>query len=270
MRINMTQKRFCGVGNLERVLGILLVVLVPAAVEAAPAAKKIIQNTLSTNHWGFSDAKVQASAVLLDRRGRKSTLVFNGISRRWKSFLTKSLVRFSKPPDLAGAGFLQIEQDKRDDDRFIYLPALKRHRRVAGSQRSNAFMGTDFNFADLDRRDWRTGRAKLGKDTKIGKFPCYHVTITPTRRDSPYSRIEIDVRKDNWVPLKIQLFDKAKVLYKVLEVFQLRRIKGRWFISKSRMNNLRDKHTTTLYLKKIEPKDDIPDSSFTIQRLKRQ
>jgi outer membrane lipoprotein-sorting protein len=244
--------------------------LVPIAAGAAPSAKQIIQHTLATNHWGFADARVQAIAVLLDRRKRKSTLMFKGISRKWKGYLTKSLVHFHEPPDLAGAGFLQIEQDTRDDDRFIYLPALKRHRRVAGSQRSNAFMGTDFNFADLDRRDWRTGKPVMGKDTKIGKFSCYHVTITPTRGDSPYSRIEIDVRKDNWVPLKIQLYDKAKVLYKVLEVYQLKRIKGRWFISKSRMNNLRDKHTTTLILKKIEPTDKIPDSAFTVQRLKRQ
>ena len=130
-------------------------------------------------------------------------------------------------------------------------------------------MGTDFNYADLDRRDWRTGKCVLRADTKIGKFPCYHVTIIPTRKDSPYSRIEIDVRKDNWVPLKIQLYDHAKVLYKVLEVFQLRRVSGQWFISKSRMKNLRDDHTTTLVLEKIEPTDKIPDASFTVQRLER-
>ena len=254
-----------------RLYGILLaaVVTVPTPAEAGPSAKEVIHHTLESNHWGFSAAKVQARAVLVDRRGRKSTLVFKGISRKWKGYLTKGLVRFSSPPNLAGAGFLQIEQDSRDDDRFIYLPALKRSRRVAGSQRSNAFMGTDFNYADLDRRDWRTGKAVLRGDTKIGKFPCYHITITPTRRDSPYSRIEIDVRKDNWVPLKIQLYDKAKVLYKVLEVFQLRRIKGQWFISKSRMKNLREKHTTTLFLTKIEPTDKIPDSEFTVQRLER-
>lgn len=252
-----------------RVFGILLALLVVVPAEAKPTAKEVIRHTLESNHWGMSAAKVQAAAVLKDRRGRKSTLVFKGISRRWKGYLTKALVRFSAPPDLAGAGFLQTEQDDRDDDRFIYLPALKRSRRVAGSQRSNAFMGTDFNYADLDRRDWRQGKYKLRKDTKIGKFPCYHVTIIPTRRDSPYSRIEIDVRKDNWVPLKIEHYDKAKVLYKVLKVFRLRRIKGQWFITKSQMNNLKDKHTTTLFLKKIEPTDKIPDSSFTVQRLER-
>jgi len=251
-----------------RALGILFAVgiALPAGAKP-PTAKEVIHQTLVNNHWGMSAAKVQASAVLVDRRKRKSTLVFKAISRKWKGYLTKSLVRFSAPPDLAGAGFLQIEQDSRDDDRFIYLPALKRVRRVAASQRSSAFMGTDFNYADLDRRDWRTGKAVMGKDTKIGKFPCYHVTITPTRGDSPYSRIEMDIRKDNFVPLKIQLYDQARVLFKVLEVFQLKRISGQWFISKSRMNNLRDKHTTTMFLKQIEPTDKIPDSSFSVQRL---
>jgi len=250
-----------------RALAILLLLLVAVPVEARPTGKEVIAQTLTNNHWGFTAATVQASALLVDSRGRKSTLVFKGISRRWKGQLTKALVRFSAPPDLAGSGFLQIEQEDRDDDRFIYLPALKRSRRVAASQRSSAFMGTDFSYADLDRRDWRTGKITMGNDTMIGKFPCYHIVIIPTRADSPYSRHELDVRQDNWVPLKVQLYDQAKVLFKVLEAFQLRRVKGQWFISKSRMSNLRDRHTTTLTLDKIEPTDSIPDTAFTVQQL---
>jgi hypothetical protein len=235
----------------------------------ALSPKAIIKRTLEHDHWGLSGAKVEATALLVDRRKRKRKLVFKAISKKWKAHLTKSLVRFHRPPDLAGAGFLQVQNDDRDDDRFIYLPALKRTRRVAASQRSTSFMGTDFNFADIDRRDWRQGRYKKAKDTKIGRFPCHHIIIYPRRRDSPYSRIEVDIRKDNFVPLKIRLFDHAKVHTKTLDVFQVRRVSGQWFISKSRMTDLKESRSTTLHLTKIKPAGDIPDSRFTKKSLER-
>ncbi len=219
--------------------------------------------------WGLSGAKVEATAVLVDRRGRKRKLIFKATSRKWKGHLTKSLVRFLRPPDLAGAGFLQIQNDNRDDDRFIYLPALKRARRVAASQRSTAFMGTDFNFSDIDRRDWRKGRYKAGKTVKIGRFFCYNITVIPRRSDSPYTRIEIAIRKDNFVPLRVRLYDRSRTHIKTLDVFQVRRVKGQWFITKSRMTNHKEKRSTTLQLTKIEPSSDTPDSVFTIKNLAR-
>ena len=247
-----------------------LVLLLCAPMRAyGLSPKEIVQRSLEHDHWGLSGAVVKAQAVLLDRRGRKRQLVFRAISKKWKGHLTKSLVRFHQPPDLAGAGFLQVQNDKRDDDRFIYLPALKRTRRVAASQRSTAFMGTDFNFADIDRRDWRQGRYKAGKDTTIARFPCHVVSVFPGRKDSPYSKIVVAIRKDNFVPLRIRLFDRGGAHAKTLEVSQVRRVSGKWFISKSRMKDHKNKRSTTLHLVQIKPTADIPDSRFSTKSLER-
>lgn len=251
------------------VAGIACCMLEGSARAADPSPKELINKMLEHDFWGLSGAEIKATALLKDKLGKSRTLVIEAQSRKHKGFLTKSLVRFRSPPDLAGAGFLQIQNDGRDDDRFLYLPELKRSRRVAASQRSTSFMGTDFNFADMDRRDLREAQYKAGPNGKVGKFECHHVTVIPTRGDSPYSRIEVDIRKDDFVPLKMEMFDKAKVHLKTLNVFQIKRVTGRWFITKSQMVNHKENHSTLLVLNEVKPTDSIPDSRFTEDNLKR-
>jgi len=224
---------------------------------------------LEHDFWAFSGGKNSGVIVMQDKKGRQRTLAFDAISRKHKGILTKAIIRFTKPPDLAGASFLQIQNDDRDDDRFLYLPALKRSKRVAGSQRSNSFMGTDFSFADIDRRDWREGKYSAGPDKKLAKHDCHTVVVTPKRGDSPYSKIELTIRKKNFLPLQVKMFDKAGVHLKTLTALQIKKVSGLWFISKSKMVNHREQHLTLLHFVKLKPRDDIPDTDFARQNLGR-
>lgn len=252
------------------VLGIWsLGALAPAAAGAEISPKQIIDKVLDLDVWGMQNADLKGSAVLKDKKDRKRVLAFKSTSMRYQGHLSKSLVRFTAPPDLAGAKFLQIQNDGRDDDRFLYLPELKRSRRVAAGQRSQSFMGTDFNFADLDQRDLRTGKATSTADVKIGKYDCYHVVVRPGRDDSPYSKIELAVRKDNFVMLQMKLYDKAGVHAKTLAVAQIKRISGRWFITKSVMTNHKDSHATLLALDGITVPDKVEPQIFTKQHLEK-
>ena len=113
------------------VLAVLFAPLVAGAARSetpASSAAEIVANVLESDPWGLNGAEVTASAILTDKRGSKRTLSFVAASKRHDPPLSKSLVRFSAPPDLAGAGFLQIQRRDADDDRFLFLPALKRAR----------------------------------------------------------------------------------------------------------------------------------------------
>jgi hypothetical protein len=239
----------------------------PAAT-AAPTPDKIIQKVLESDPWGLSGAEVSAHAVLRDKDGASSELTFTARSRMYAAPLAKSLVRFSAPADLAGAGFLQVQKTEGDDERYLFMPELKRSRRIAGSVRSNAFMGTDFTFADLDRRDLRDGAATAKPDEVFEKIACYRVDVQP-KEGSQYTRIELWVEKDNFLPLKIEMYDKANVHVKTLTAKETRRVSSHWFISKSTMVNLREKHTTELVLDKIAPRDDLADGEFTVANLEK-
>jgi hypothetical protein len=248
---------------------VALALVVSAANGAAPTAAEVIQKVLDVDPWGFGDAEVTAHSTLTDKRGAVSNMSFVSRSRRHDPPFSKSLVRFSAPPDLAGAGFLQIQNRQGDDDRYLFLPDLKRSRRISGNLRKNAFMGTDFSFADLDRRDLRQGAAVLLADEAIGKFPCYHAQIKTTGGDSPYSRIEMWIRKDNYLPLRMQMYDAAGVLLKTFVAEQVQRVSGRWFVTRSKMTNHVESHTTELVLDHITVTSAIAEDELTVRALEK-
>jgi hypothetical protein len=244
-------------------------VLASASAHAEPSASDIIQKVLEVDPWGLAGAEVTAHSTLTDKRGAVSNMTFVARSRRHDPPFSKSLVRFSAPPDLSGAGFLQVQNRKGDDDRYLFLPELKRSRRISGNLRKNAFMGTDFSFADLDRRDLREGVASKLGDEEIGKFACAHLQVVPSRDDSPYSRVELWVRKDNFLPLKMQMYDAAAVLFKTFTAQQVQRVSGQWFITRSKMINHVEGHSTDLLLDNITVTDKLSDDEFTVRALEK-
>lgn len=241
----------------------------PAASAEPLAPAEIVRQMLNTDAWGLGEAEVSARAIIKDERGSQRELAFSARSRRHAPPLTKSLVRFRAPADLAGVGFLQIQKADDDDDRYLFLPELGKARRIAGNTRGSAFMGTDFTYADLDRRDLREGTAVLKGQEDLGKFPCYHLEVIPKRADSPYARLEIWVRTDNFVPLKTLMYNRAGVLLKTLVTLELRRIDGRWFLTRSRMTDHAAARTTELVLDNIQPRSDVPDDEFTVRNLEK-
>lgn len=257
----------------NRLLGKLaaapLIFVLLTAGAATPSPKEIIARSLEVDPFGLGGASVTAHLVLKDKAGTVRQLAFTGRSLRHDPPFSKSLVRFTAPADLAGAGFLQVQNRGGDDERYLFLPELKRSRRISGSLRASSFMGTDFSFADLDRRDFREGDATAKPDEDIGKFPCYRVDVAPKRSDSPYSKIETWIRKDNNLPLKLQMYDRSKVLVKTFSVQEVRRIEGEWFATKSRMTDHAQTHTTDLVLDAVTPLKGAADDEFTVRNLEK-
>jgi outer membrane lipoprotein-sorting protein len=240
-----------------------------ASAAGRAGAQEILNKVLDSDPWGLNGATIAAHATLTDKGGTTSTLAFVAKSKRYDPPLSKSIVRFSSPPDLAGSGFLQVQKRDGDDDRYLYLPELKRSRRISGNLRSNSFMGTDFSFADLDRRDLRDGEARVAGEELVGKWPCYVVDVVPKREDAQYSHIAMWVREDNYLTLRTKMFDKGGGLAKTFDALEVKRVSGQWFISKSRMQDVQHEHTTELVLDTIQVQPDIDDDEFTVRALEK-
>lgn len=236
---------------------------------SVPTAQEIVQKLLDADPFGFSGASVTAQINLQDKAGTISQMAFTGRSVRYDPPYAKSLIRFTAPADLMGAGFLQIQQRSSDDERYLFLPDLKRSRRISGSLRSTSFMGTDFSFADLDRRDFRESEAVSKPDEPIGKFACYRVDVRPKRADTPYSKIEAWIRKDNALPLKLKMYDKANTLLKTFTAIEVKRIEGTWYVTRSRMVDHARSHTTELVLSSVTPLKAADDDEFTVRNLEK-
>lgn len=238
---------------------------------AAPTltAAQIVQKVADTDPWGMGGASVNAKAVITDKSGNTRSLGFDGKSRKTSGALGNSIITFNAPADVAGTRFLQLQSSASDDDRYLYTPDLKRSRRIAGSNRSDSFMGTDFSYADLDGRDVRNSNSTLLADENVGKFECYHLIATPTNNDAVYGKVEMWVRKDNFVPLKQVMFNKGGTAVKTLLSKEIQKHDGKWFITASRMTDESTKRKTELSMDKINRDANIPMDNFSVRALEK-
>jgi hypothetical protein len=239
-----------------------------AADPARLTAQEIVDKAVNSDSWGRDGIEAQARVTVTEKNGQKRELAFEAKSRRYAPPLAKSLLRFSAPADVSGMKFLLVQKNDGDDERTVYMPELKRSRRVAAGNRSEKFMGTDFTYADMDRKDIRNGKPVLEADENIGKYPCYHLKVAATVADAPYKRVEVWVRKDNLIPLKWVMFDGANAPLKTLVAKELQRHDGRWQITRSMMTDHVSGRTTEILIEKVESRE-IPIEDFTLANLEK-
>jgi len=133
--------------------------------------------------------------------------------------LDKILVRFLAPRDVENTGLLTWEGKDGNDDQWLYLPTVKKPKRIAASGKKNRFLGTDFSYEDLRAENVAVNTYALVGSEAVDGVDCFVIDATPaTERqaaDSGYSRRRIWVRKDTLVTVKREYYDKQAKLEKV-------------------------------------------------------
>lgn len=221
------------------------------AADARLTAQQVVDKALDADAWGRDGIEATARVTVTEKSGQKRELAFEAKSRRYAPPLAKSVLSFSAPADVAGMKFLLVQKNDGDDERTVYMPDLKRSRRVASANRSEHFMGTDFTYADMDRKDVRNGTPVLEADENIGKYPCYHLKVAATGSSAPYKRVEVWVRKDNLIPLKWVMFDGGNAPMKTLVAKELQKHDGRWQITRSMMSDHQSGRTTEILIERV-------------------
>ena len=179
-----------------------------------------------------------------------------------------SLARFLSPQGVAGVTLLTVEgEGDAADDITMYLPNLKRTRKVAPSQRGQAFMNTDFSFADLGGVGGEESRVKRRADGKVDGRDVY-VLEGDGDEASPYGKVTLHVDKETYVPLQVDYQDKDGKPFKQYRTLKLRKFKDRVLAAESLMKNLQTGSETKMEILKLE-EATLPDDAFTERALDR-
>lgn len=181
----------------------------------------------------------------------------------------RTVVVFQKPASVAGTRFLTVQNPGRDDDRWIYLPALGKVRRIAAGEGSGSFVGTDFSYDDVssaDRDVARDTHVLLREEPVAGKS-CWVIESTPRDPGYQYSRMISWIEKATSIALRIEMFDKRGALVKTLEVGGVEEVQGRLTPKTMTMTSVQAKTSTTMQIEIIRYDDRIPDSVFTTRFL---
>lgn len=181
----------------------------------------------------------------------------------------KSLTRFTAPKNVEGVGFLVISE-KGEAKRWLYMPKSAKTRMIAEGDKNKSFMGTDFTYFDLSPHDIDNESFDAVKETAVGSLACYEVRgRSKTPETSLYGDVVKFVRKDNFVPIQVDFYDKSGKLLKRSKVLDLQKIKGNWTPMKMEMHNVQSDHKTIMTVTKVEFDTDLPDNIFTQTNLEK-
>jgi Outer membrane lipoprotein-sorting protein len=254
-----------------------IVGLAPAlrAQEAQPSAREIMERNFFVTK--VSAIRVDLTMTLINSRGQKrERSTATSIKLQPNGIDSKFLVRFTTPPDVAGTGLLQVEHSDGDDDLWIYLPALKKSRRLVASNKKDSFVGSDFSYGDIALPKVDHYRHTLRATEVVDGHQCYVVESTPAtdvvRSNSGYARKITWVRSDNFLETKVEYYDLANRLYKTQRVARHQAIAsqpGKWFALEREMTNHQTGHRTLLVATKLDGAVTIADDVFSTRTLER-
>ena len=180
---------------------------------------------------------------------------------------------FRSPADLEGSSVLTQEEGGGDPAQWVYIPAYHTARRIAASQRGDAYLGTDYFYEDVLDRRWDDYRFEdLGAETLDGRA-VVKVEASPAsdslKRISPYSKTVYFVDAARKVVLREEYYDRAGKLVKRLTNTALKPY-GRYLLAdETTMENVQTGHKTVSTVTKREVDANISDDIFTVRALKR-
>jgi outer membrane lipoprotein-sorting protein len=182
---------------------------------------------------------------------------------------SKRLIVFDSPPDVRETALLvwSYREPGVDDDRWIYLPALRKVRRVAGADRSRSFTGSEFNYDDLgDRELDEDTHVLLRSESEAGR-ELYVVESSARDPDSPYARRLQWIDASNFTVPRIEYYDAHDRLAKVLRI-DWRDVGGVWDWARLVMENVRSGRSTEIEVSEIAHGLGLPDDAFSESALR--
>ena len=215
--------------------------------------------------------------VLIDKKGHKRV-------RRMKAFNkdkgrdTLKLMFFLAPADVKGTGFLTYDyySGEKDDDQWLYLPELKKIKRIAGSDKSSAFMGSDFSYADMTRRVLDEWEYKLLKETEVREEKCWLIESIPANKTIEnrygYTKSVVFIRQDIFMVVRAVHWVKDGKKLKYLDMKKVEQIDGIWIGTELNMKTTKNKktlHRTVFKFQNVRFNQEIDESLFTTRQLEK-
>lgn len=244
--------------------------LFPFFAQANLTADEVVQNQIDMNK-GYSAEKAIGQMYIYNESGSHIDRQFTMMQIEEQGAESyKAMIKVNQPTDLQGTGLLTYQNKTGEDDQWLYLPAMKKTRRISGSARGGKFLGSDFNFEDLSPKQkedfsYETLRVEPCENTN-----CYVIQATSKDSESLYSKTISWVREDTFLALKMEVYDKSQTLAKLVTFADYQQYNGKyWRPAKITMQDLQKQRRTELLFSNIEIGSVVSASDFSKQALER-
>ena len=219
---------------------------------------------------GFGNFTARQGMVLRNKQGQESRRSLRVKVLEVEEDGNKSLFVFDEPRDVQGTAFLIHAHKVEADDQWLYLPALKRVKRISSSNRSGSFMGSEFSYEDLGAQEVEKYTYRYLRDEPCGELTCTVSERVPTDKKSGYSRQLVWQDKDELRVWKVEYYDRKDAHLKTLTVADYEQYLDRyWQAGAMAMVNHLTGKSTDLSWTDYQFGADLNDRDFTQTGLKR-
>jgi outer membrane lipoprotein-sorting protein len=271
----MTVRRGAG-GGLRAAVTLLLLagLALPAQAETArELLDKVRVLNDTTRKW--TDRTQKLRLEIIDRRGNARARDLEIYLKKYPDDANRSIIFFDSPPEIKGTAFLQWANAHTADEQWLYLPELKRVRRISGGSKRESFVGTDFSYEDLaiigQITEWSEAdaHAVLLRDEPIDGSPAAVIEFTPAGKDVAYGKIRVWLRRSDLVMVKFEFVDQKGRVAKVLTIGGIKPVGSIPTAFHYDMRNvLAGSHTRVEFLE-VKYDTGLSDDAFTQRALER-
>lgn len=248
----------------------------PLAHAAAPDLADIVAKSQAVNK--MVDSTSNATFTLINKDGQKRVRKTYGVSKlEPNGHDNMRMTRFLAPGDIKGTVSLLVEHSAADDDMWIYLPALKKVRRLVASNKKDSFVGTDFSYGDVIGHKVADWTYALVKEEAQDGADCYVIEATPksddVRDNSGYSKRVLWIRKDNAYPIKGEMWDEAGQPYKTFHMTDIKEVdpaRHKWQAMTMEADDLQSGHKTVISFENYKVNQKVRNDFFTTRYMERE
>jgi hypothetical protein len=258
--------------NMKKLLLLCLLGLLPViALAETPAEKGLaIAVEADSRDKGFGDSTASMDMVLRNRQGDESRREVRVRTLEVDGDGDKSLSIFDAPADVKGTAFLTFSHVTGLDDQWLYLPSLKRVKRISSKNKSGPFMGSEFAYEDIASDEVEKYTYVYLRDESRDDMDYFVIERRPVDPNSGYTRQEVWIDKQEYRPQQVVYYDRKDTLLKTLTFHEYRQYLDKfWRALRMEMVNHQTGKSTTLSWNDYRFKTGLTDRDFDQNSLKR-
>lgn len=236
-------------------------------------ADVIVQKSSEVNKIYSWNSKT--TMLLISKKGSKrirESVNYNKLDKN--GYDTMRLIRFTAPADIKGTNILIHERRDGNDNIWIYLPSMKKVRRLIAGNKKDSFVGTDFSYTDIVTPRVQDYSHTLLRRELLNGIECFVIESVPKtekiRKNTAYTKKIAWIRTDNFVRIKSELYDLSGMLYKIMQVISIKEVnrkRGKWLVEKVEMRNIQSGHSTIITFNNIKVGETLSNKLFMPNRL---
>ncbi len=254
------------------IVAMITTAMLPSILYAQSAEQRGLEIAQAADAYdkGFTDLTANMTMTLRSKTGKTSTRNIRIKTLEVENDGDKSVSIFDEPADVKGTAMLTYSHGLEADDQWLYLPALKKVKRINSRNKSGPFMGSTFAFEDLSSQEVEKYSYKFIREEACGEWQCYVIERKPEYKYSGYTRQVTWLDKEAYRLVKVEFYDRKKSLLKTLVTSDFNQYLGHyWRPGKMDMMNHLTGKGTLLEWTDYQFQTGLTDRDFRSQSLKR-